>query len=477
MNTIVGARGTTAATWASAGRLRRRGLLLLGCLLAATMLAGTATAWATPQMAGEWELVLQSGPQTVRGAATITQEANAKGEFASSSATFDGMDPGTFSGTLGTTEAAVLITAQAIGPFPATEFTSNSIQIQEGSSLVLSGSGTVKQGSSSAPATLTATRIRTLQEIEEQREREQRALEEAEARESVRGEWELVMSSGPQVVHGVARITEAANVNGEFASNSALFEGAIPGSFTGKLEGTNATVTITTDATGPFPESKFTSNSITVTRTSSSMSMSGSGTIEAGGASAPATLTATRIKNGQELKNLEAQEKLERETREKQQQEAASTPIAGGSTGTTSTSVTTDDKADSTSILPVHLARATLAVSRSGLLSLRLVNPNSLAVKGRVTLVLLPGTRKNASAKHSSAKPKAVVLGVCSFTLSPSGHERVTVKLGKPGRALLARHKKLRVVARVRTEGGGEPATIKSYVVTLRAASHASSHH
>lgn len=488
MNTAVGTTKAGQARPMPARRLRARHAIWLGCAMLAALLVGplAGAAQAAPEMSGEWQLTIHSGAQTVKGVAIISQEANAKGEFASSSMVLEGVDPGTFTGTLGTTEASARVTAQAFGPFPATEFSSSTMQIQEGAgSLSLSGSGTVTSGGSSSPGSLTATRVRTYKEVEEQQAIEQREREEAVERQNVRGEWTVVIQSGPQEVHGVARIAEAANAKNEFASKSALFEGAIPGSFTGKLEGSKATVEITTQAAGPYPASRFTSSSIVVTSSTSAMSMSGSGTVEAGGMSAPATLTATRTKSSSELAALEAQEAREREAKEKEAAEAqaklereAAAQQAGQTTQNTSGAGTSTSGADasSTPTLSVQLASRSVTVNGAGSLALALVNPNALAVTGRVTLVLLPASGKNVASRQAGHKPKAVVLGVRSFGLSPSGDARVSVRLGKQGSALLARHGKLRVVARVRTEGSAGQATVKSYLLTLRA-SHAKAHH
>lgn len=522
----------------TAGVLRMRLGALLGLLMASALLATApaAASASTLEMRGEWRLVLESEGHTVHGVSTVSQEANGSGEF-SASALFEGTLHGTFSGMLGATEASVTVTSQAYGPVEAAEFKSSTMQISTGGTQPsLSGSGTLTTAKTSASATLTATRIRTYKEIEEQHEREQREQEEAEARKQVRGEWALTLESGSQVVHGVARVTSAANFQNDFSSSAALFEGAIPGAFSGtlSLQAGKTSVKVETQAAGPYPASTFTSSAITLSSTATSMSMSGSGTLAAGSASVPATLTATRTKDYTELTELVATEKAEAEAKErealeaKQKQEAIEreakekraaeeaaklegTPPSQTFSGVGNSSIAPSAK-------PAKLASRTATMSSSGSVVLRLTNPNGFAVHGRLTLTL-PGSKHTtkrssgattgaAGASHASkataanahaanahtakahtgkshpskgkggaTKGKApVTLGAASFTIAADGHTNVKVTLSKTGMADLAHSKTLAVVVTVVTQASGEPRTHKSYRLVLHAPSPASHH-
>jgi hypothetical protein len=495
MKTLVEVGRMTVGMRAFAIRLRRGGSIALGCLLASMLFAGLpAAASAATEMRGEWQLVLTSGGRSVKAIAIISQEASSSGEFASSSMRIEGVDPGTFTGTLHGTEASVKVTNQAYGPVPESEFTSTTMAVQSsGSSLSLSGSGTISSGGTTASGTLTATRIRTYKEIEEQEEREKREREEAEARENVRGEWSLTLKSGAQTAQGVARITEVANTKNEFASSSALFEGAVPGSFSGTLEGSKATVTITTQAVDPIPASTFTSSSIVVTSSASAMSMSGSGTLSAGGASAPATLTATRIKTYLQLKELEAEEKLEREAKEREAREAKEAQErlerearekrakeeALKQSAPPPTQTSSSSSGGGSVTISAQPASKTLMVSASGSLALQLTNPNVFAVQGRLTLVLASSGHagRAAATKGKRGKRTPLLLGASSFAITANGHVTVRIKLSKAGWAELARHKTLAAVATIVTQASGKSRVSKTFKLTLHAPAPVVHHH
>jgi hypothetical protein len=492
-------RGEAYLAASRPGRLRA---LATGCLLAGVVFAGLAsTALAAgPEMRGEWELVSNIGSKTSKGIALIRTEANASGEFTSSSFILEGVMKGVFSGTLNGagTEASVRVTTEASGPYPATEFASSAMHVNtSGLDPTISGEGTLTaNGYPPQPMTLTATRIRTYKQIEEQEAREKREREEAEQRTNVRGEWSLVLESGPQVMHGTARITQAANTKSEFSSSSALFEGAIPGTFSGtlSLEAGKSSVTLTTQETGSIPPGRFTSTTVTVTSGYEAMSMSGSGTLAVETSpgkevTAPATFAATRVKSYIELAQAESQEAHEREARERLAQEARERlerearearerEAAAQQTTQTPASLTTKAGATMT-VSPVQPASRTFAVDGSGSLSLRLNNPNALAVKGRLTL-LLAGARTGKFAttrRRHGGKGASVVLGTSSFSISADGHATVTVKLSRAGRALLARHKTLSAAAKIVTQASGGASVSRTYKLTLRAVSRSPHHH
>jgi hypothetical protein len=479
-------RSTGPATAASRnvvsteGRRRWR-RIPLGCLLAGALLAGlpAAACATTTEMRGEWELAENFGTEHTHARALIREEANAKGEFASNSLLFEGIVSGVFSGTLEGSNATVTVITQPFGPIPASMFTSSTMKVESsGGSPSLSGSGTFSSAGYKLPATLTATRIKTYKEVEEREAKEKQEQEEREARLNVLGEWELSLSSLAGTVKGTALISQAANTKNEFASAGALFEAAIPGSFAGTLEGAKATVTVTTQAYGPFPASEFTSTTMTVKSSGGSMSMTGSGT----GTFGPATLTATRIKTYKQLtEESEAKEKLEREAREKQEREArekqereaseqrareaalksgAPTMQGGGNQG-------------GVTLVSAAPTAKTFTVGGSGSLSLELTNPNGLSVKGHLTLAM-GGAGKASLAK---SKTKAISLGAASFAISAHAHKIVKIKLSNGSYATLVRRKKLHVVLSVSTSAAGEPTVKKTYNITLTLSSPTSRKH
>lgn len=467
------------------------GFLLACALLVALPTAALAT---TPEMRGEWELVVKEGPNTLKGTTLISEEANAKGEFASHTVQFENGVTGTFSGTLEGSKASVKVTTAPFGPVGEGEFTSTTMTVESGAgTLALSGSGTLKLNGQTGEATLKATRIKTQQQIEEQEARERREREEQEARANVRGEWTLTIESGPQTVKGTALITEAGNAKNEFASSSALFENGIPGTFSGKLNGSEALVTITTQATGPFPAGTFTSTTIVVQSAFNPASMSGSGTLTVGTNEAPATLTATKIRTYQQIVEQEArereageqqereakeklereaQEKLEREAKEKQEREAREAAA-------TAAGKTTQQGGGSTpTLLSVELAGKSFTVGGSKVLSLQLTNPNPYAISGRVTLLVAGSGRAGKSSTTSGgASKKAGSLGTVSFGVAPNGKQLVKLKLSHRGRAELAHHKTLHVLATITTQANGQTTTTKTFSLTLHAAKPARAKH
>jgi hypothetical protein len=475
-------------------------------LLASVLLAGLpAVASATaPEMRGEWELVVNTPTGPAKGTALISIEANSSGEFATNNVLFSGSVHGTFSGTLEGSEASVRVTTEASGSFLASEFTSTTAAVESsGSTLSMTGSGTFTYASQSVPATFVATRIKTYKQIEEQEAQEKKEQEEREARERVRGEWALTIESGGQVAKATALITKVANAKNEFASSSAFYESVIPGTFSGTLEGGEASVTVTSEAAGPYPASTFTATKVAVAFTSSSMTMNGSGTLSAGGGSFPATLTATRIKTNQEVEHeikereakereerearekaeREASEKAAREAKEKQDREALEAKQKAEREASEKAALQTREKAEreareaaekaalanAAKLVSVQLAGKALTVGASELLSLQITNPNPYAISGRVTLLLSARGGKSAAAKSGKSKSGGS-LGSASFGVSPHGIQVVKLKLSQRGRAEVARHKTLHVLATVTTLASGKTTTSKTFSLTLHAA-------
>jgi hypothetical protein len=486
--------------------------LLVCALLGCALLAGipAAASAATTEMRGEWELNLNPGSRNLNGIAFVTQEANAKEEFESSSALFESVLSGTFSGTLEGSEATVAVIIPGHPPFPEGIFHGSKIAIKEESgTLSMSGTGNYDVGGTMTTGTFSAKRLRSGKQIEEQEAQEKKEQEEREARARVRGEWSLTIESGPQSTKGTAVISKEANSKNQFESSSALFESIIPGVFSGTLEGGEASVTVITQAAGPYPEGKFTGTKLTVAFTSSTMSITGSGTITLGGNSAPATLTATRTATYQEVvaretkereakearekaekEALEAKERTEREAVEKTEREAAEkiTREAGEkSAREASEKVAREakeaaEKAVVAKSLPLPVTPATLVsvqlsgksftAGASGQVSLQIDNPNAYAISGRVTLLVA----QSGTGGRSSAK-KATSLGTVSFGISAGGKQVVKLKLSQKGRSELSHQKTIHALASVTTEASGQTTTTKTFALTLHAAKGAPGKH
>ncbi|HTB50484.1 MAG TPA: hypothetical protein VK701_05855 [Solirubrobacteraceae bacterium] len=132
---------------------------------------------------GEWSITLESGPEKVKGIALITEQANGENKFASKSALFESVIGGTFSGTLEGNKAKVTITTEgsAALSLPPGTFTSETIVVSTSSNPTsMTGSGKLKLGELELPGTLTATRIRSYGQIEEQEAKEREAREKVE---------------------------------------------------------------------------------------------------------------------------------------------------------------------------------------------------------------------------------------------------------------------------------------------------------
>jgi FKBP-type peptidyl-prolyl cis-trans isomerase len=466
--------------------------LLLACVLAALPAMASAS---TPEVRGEWTIVLTYPGGTVNGTALVTTEADGQGKFAAQSVLLDGSIPGGFNGTLEGATATVETSSQQNGQFPPGKFNSSTMTVESTSnSLSMSGSGTFAIGGESFPATLVATRVKTQKQIEEQEQREKQEQEERADRARVRGEWSLTIESGPQSVKGTAVISTEATAKNEFTSAGGLFESAIPGVFSGTLEVTEASVTIVTQAAGPYPEGKFTGTKLTLASTANSMSITGSGTLTLGANSGPATLTATRIKNHEEVvtrekkerEAKEAQEKAEAEAREAKEKEAAEKIAAEAKEKEAAEKVAREAKEKQelearkaaekappppppaptpAALVSVKLTGNSFTAGASGQVSLVIGNPNDYAISGRVTLVA-----QVAGAAKSPGK-KTIALGTASFGVSSSGKQVVKLELSQKGRSELTHRKTLRVLATFTTKAGGQTTITKTFSLTLHAAS------
>ncbi len=478
-----GARTVTALTFA------------LGCIL--IVLAGfasTASASA-PEMRGEWEIVLKTGAQSNTGTTVIRQEAGPKGEFASEAVQFLQGSPGTFEGTLEGSNAKVKITTSPSGPLPASEFESATMTVTSGAgTLEISGEGTfsVPAFSLKSTGTVVAKRIKTYKEVEEREARELKEKEEKEAREAIRGEWALTVEYG-QTAKGTALIREEANAKNEFVSSEGLFESFIPGSFSGTLEGKEASLRIATEAAGPYPATTFVGTKIAVTQTGNSMSMTGTGTFSADGNSLPATVTATRVKTYQEVIAREQAEAEAKEKQEQEEQEAQEAKEKAEREAKEKAELETKERREReareavekankitlpppsilplvTPPVPVVVATKTLAVPNSGAVSLKLTNPNGSSATGQLKVT---STIKVASSKHRGhAKSKTITLGEASFSLAGNGTGTVKIVLSHSARSELAHLKTMHALIALTTETGGKQAGATTYKLTLSAPAH-----
>jgi hypothetical protein len=491
--------------------------LLLACMLLVALPAMASAS--TPEMRGEWELLIKApGEAPAKGIALISVEANGSGEFATDNFLVEHVIHGTFSGTLEGAKASVEVTTEAYGPLPAAKFTSTTMTVEpNGATPSISGSGELVSGKEPpVTGTIVATRIKTYREVEEREEREakeKQAREEQEARENIRGEWSLVVKVGPETSNGTALIKTAANAENKFASSGVLFESIVPGSFSGTLEGSTATVTVTSEAYGPAPANEFTGEKITVTSTGNSLSISGTGKLYSNKAlvTENATLVATRIKTYAEVVAREAKEKLEREAKEKEakekleleakeqeakakaeqeakakaEQEAkAKAELEAKAKAEQEAKAKAEQEAKAkaeqeakkkatisqATLVSVQLVGKTFTVSTAGLLSLQVSNPNAYAISGRITLVMGQSAKAGkTSSAHGSASKKAESLGTVSFGISPNGKQLVKLELSQGGRAELAHHKTLSVLATVLTKASGQATTTKTLTLTLHA--------
>ena len=505
----------------------------IGFLLACVLLAGlpAIASASTPEMRGEWELVINApGLASGKGIAVISVEANGNGEFSTNKVVIGGVIHGTFSGTLEGAKATVELTSEAYGPLAAGKFTSKTMTVEpNGSSPSISGSGEFTSGTTPVPgATLTATRIKTYKEVEEreaQEAKEKLEQEEREARENIRGEWSLVIRVGAQSSKGTAIIKTAASSDNKFASNSALFEGLVPGSFSGTLEGGTATVTVTSEAYGPAPANEFTGEKIAFNSTGSSPSISGTGKFYSDKAliTESATLVATRVKTYAEVAAREAKEKAEQEAAAKAEQEAKEKAEQEAKTKTeqeakakaeqeaktkaeqeakakaeqeakTKTEQEAKAKAEQeaktkaeqeaqkkavlgkAALASVQLVGKDFTLSAAGMLSLPVNNPNSYAISGRITLTAAEHAKTSTGA-HGRVSRRPLSLGSVSFGISPDGKQVAKLKLTQAGRTELARRKTLKALVTILTKAGGQASTTKMLSVVLSAGKTSQSKH
>lgn len=401
------------ATWLVGRRLKRLARLAapVGFLLTCMLVAGLpATASAsTPEMRGEWELTI-AAEGTVKGRALIVNEANAEEKFASQSALFGGAINGTFSGTLEGGKASVKLTSEAYPPVAeAAEFVSSTMTIGTSDGLPsISGSGELTSGSKKAIAMVTAVRLRTYKEIEEQQAKEkleQLEQEEREAREKAERETREREAKAKAEQEAKAKAELEAKIKTE---QEAQAKAELEAQAKAELE-----------------------------------------------AKAKAELEA-RTKVELEAKaraEQEAKARAELEARKKQELEVQKrATLAKAVLGS------------------IQLTGRTFAVSAAGLLPLPVSNPNAYAISARITLAVAESAKagKTSSARIHAGK-RWLPLGSVSFGISPAGKQLVKLDLTQTGRAELTRHKTLRALATILTKASGQSSTTKTLTLTLSA--------
>jgi hypothetical protein len=453
----------------------------LGLVLACLLLAGFAsTASATPyDIRGEWAFELTAPKQPTLSGAALLDKLEPSGEF-SGSGLLAGFIKTTVSGTISGSEASVTMVAEAPGEdvtFIASKVTLDTVKN------TFTGTGAYFNAKHEEVETgeVKAVQIKSYQQIEKEQQ-------EKEARANIRGEWALTLEAGPEKLQGTAIVTEEASAKNEFASKSALFESVMGGTFTGTLKGSEASVNITTEGYAPMsiPPGNFTSETIAVSSSADPTSMSGEGTFTIGALKTTGKLTATRIKTYQqvlereaserELKERqeqeaqEAKEKLEKELKEKAEQAAKEQREREGRESVEKAKVAIGPIIPPLvippSLEPVLLASKALTVSQSGGLSLQLTNPNSGAAHGHLKLTMAKAAK---ASKTKQPAFKGGTLGEASFSLAGGAKAVVKVKLSHSGRTELGHLKTMHVLVAITTELSGQPATVKTYSLTLRA--------
>ena len=465
----------------SGSRRVRRGAVL-GLLAAALLLmvfASAASATPTPyDIRGEWSFELIAPKEDLIGEVSINKM-EPDGEFSGTGEFAGGFVQGTITGTVSGSETSMtLVTHSSIGEIT---FVATGVAIDTVNNS-FSGSGKSYQGGNEVAAPeVIGKRIKTYAELKEREEREQRETEEKLARSNIRGEWEITLETGPEKLEGIAFVTEEANSENEFSSSRATFAGVIPGTFSGTLKGSEADITMTTQAVGSFPAGTFASEAVSVTSAINPTSMTGSGTTTVGGFELPSTFTAKRIKTYHEVQLMEAAERTAKEIQEKEQQEkealqakeaqerAAREAKEQLEREAAQKSIAAKTTPNPNALLAVKPVGGAVAVSAAGALSLKLVNPNGAPVHGRWTLGLSGGV--GAAAKRTS---KGTKLGSASFEIAAGASKSLKLKLSHAVERLLKRRKTLHGRLTIVTEASGEAPVSKKYSLTLHAQAHAS---
>ncbi len=480
-------------TWL--GRTRAgRGLgvaLSLAVALACLLLAAFASAASasTYDIRGEWSVELTSAHEPALSGKLTFNKLEPNGEF-SGGGLLGGFISAQASGTVAENETSFTIVGNA--PGGAVTFMSSSLPIDTSKNTFAGEGAYYKEGKLVEPGNIKATRLKSYKEIEEQEAREKKEREEHEARSNIRGEWSLTLEAGPEKLKGVALITGQANATNEFASKSALFEGALGGTFSGKLKGNEANVTVTTEGsqTLMLPPGTFTSETIAVSTAANPTTMSGTGKFTIGEIETTGTLTATKIRT---YRQIEEQEAHEREVKEKQEEEAQIAKEKAARELKEKEELETKQRrereareavekankiAPPSSVplvtaptpMPVVVATKSSSVTSGGTVSLTLTNPNGAAATGQLKITAT--VKVGGANRRSHAKSKTITLGGVSFSLTGKGTQTVKISLSHSARGELAHLKRMHVLVVLTTETGGKQAGAATYKLTLSTATH-----
>ncbi len=272
----------------------------------------------------------------------------------------------------------------------------------------------------------------------------------------MRGEWSTLVGATHQAATpGVCVIGQMELTSGQFSGNCEFDGGLFPGTISGTVSGASTSVTITIPAVGI----SYIVSSATIETVANSVS--GPGIYYKDGVefeTGPLTLmrTATyaevQAREARELKEREAKEKEARELKEHQEKEtkakeakekearelkehqekeakakeakekeaqelkehqekeareAAEKSAAGKQAVTSSTTV----GGAVTTLVSAEPTTKTAAESRSRSISLKLTNPNAVAVTGHFALTDMASVGKASSGKSKTSKKQAVMLG------------------------------------------------------------------
>jgi hypothetical protein len=479
------------STWLGRTRAIRRMRLVapLGLLLACVLLASFAASASasTYEIRGEWSFEYKStGQPALAETGLINHMDEATGVFSGAFKASVGVET-SLEGTL--TGTTVSFTSTTMAPFGIVTFVADAATINTTTN-ELSGTGAYYlNGVYDEPGEVTAKRLRSDKQIEEQEKKEQ---EEREARANIRGEWALTLEAGPETLRGIAVINEEASTKNIFASESAMFEGSQGGTFSGTLKGSEASVTVTTEgnATLEIPPGSFTSGAIALSSSTDPTSMSGEGTFTFGSTQLTGKLTATRIKTHQQVLEREENERKAREQQEKEAQEAQEAKEKAEQEAKAKAEQEAKAKREreaqeavekANKIVPpppgpsplplllpnpVTIAAGELSkgvtVGHSRVVALELSNPNHLTVGGKLQMFTATDV-----AGSKSAKKKLTPFGTIAFTITSNGTTTVKLKLSSANYATLVKHRRLRVVVNITTTANGESTPAKSYGVTL----------
>jgi hypothetical protein len=165
------------------------------------------------------------------------------------------------------------------------------------------------------------------------------------------------------------------------------------------------------------------------------------------------------IREGLETELNKSREREALEAKEKAVKVQAVIPTS--SIAALASTISTGNRGVTITLVPAAVTSKTLAVGHGGTFSLRLTNPNGLAIHGHLKLTLAKG------GKASSVN--GATLSEASFSIPAGGSEIVKLKLPRSARSQITDHKNLGVIATVTTEASGVPSVSKAFDLTVHA--------